>query len=649
MVTSAVDRPDVSVVIPVRNGEAFVADAVRSALDQEGVACEVVVVNDASTDGTLAALAGIGSPRLRVIDLPGNVGGAAARNLGVAEARADVLAFLDADDLFLPGKLRQQLARLPPEDGARTLVASAYRDHRGVAVSPTGFGRHAVERRAVLTRACEVPTSGWLLRRAHFLATGGFAVGFPRHQDVEFLVRFLADASVTVVERPLFRKRQFRRARAGDVERAVAAYGTQFAREIAALAPDDRRALAARSDARIATLLLLERKPLPAARALVRAAATAPVHTGRWLSRPLLRRLNGHAAAPVATGSRLRIMGYPAFANRRRNPLNALLYERLAALGAEVHEFGLWRGGPAGVDVLHVHWPDLLMTGRLPFQAQARTRAFLHRLREHKAAGASLFWTVHNVMPHEAAASALRQRFWPCFLRQLDGLIFLTETSRGDCLAAMPELAPIPHAVIRRGHFRPVLGRLPDRAAARARLGLPGEGRVLLNFGQVRAYKNLPVLLRAFLALDRPDALLVVAGEVKRGSGLGEELTALAAGRASVRLDLRFIPDETLALYLAAADLVVLPYRNILNSAGLLMALSAARPTLCPRQGSIGEIADEVGGGWVRTYDGPFTAAHLAAALDAPAPPSAEPDLGRFDWDLIARQHLDFFGRVAGR
>lgn len=649
MVTATAARPDVSVVIPVHNGEAFVADAVRSAVDQTGVATEVVVVNDASTDRTAAALAGLRYPALRVIELERNVGGAQARNLGVAEARADVIAFLDADDVFLPHKLSQQLGRLPSHSGAQVLVASAYRDHRGVAVSPTGFGRHAVDTRSVLIKQCEVPTSGWLLRREHFMALGGFDGRFPRHQDIEFLVRFLRGASVTVLERPLFLKRQFRRPRTEEVQRALVTYATQFDREIAALAPADRRALGARSDARIATLRLLERRPLAALPPLARAAVTAPVRTGAWLSRPLRRRLSAPGApAPGQAAPGLRIVAYPAFANRRRNPLNALLYERLAGLGAEVVEFDLWRGGRSA-DVLHVHWPDLLLSGRVPLQARSRAGMFLARLRQYKAAGAALVWTVHNLGPHEAAASGLRQRFWPQFLRQLDGLIFLTESSRTSCVEALPELGHLPHAVIRRGHFRPLLEAMPSRQAARARLGLPAERRVLLNFGQVRAYKNLPLLVREFLALGRPDATLVIAGEVKRGSGLGRELATLAAGRMEVRLDLRFIPDETLALYLAAADLVVLPYRGILNSAGLLMALSAARPVLCPRLGSIGEIADEVGAGWVHAYDGEFSRDLLAAALAASPPAGHEPDLDNFAWDPIARQHLAFFARVTGR
>src|SRR6266478_4195467 len=94
----------VSIVIPVYNGAATVAHAVDSALGQRfDPGFDVIVVDDGSTDATAATLAGFGD-RIRVMT-QGNRGPAAARNSGVAIARGEYLAFLDADDVFLPGKL----------------------------------------------------------------------------------------------------------------------------------------------------------------------------------------------------------------------------------------------------------------------------------------------------------------------------------------------------------------------------------------------------------------------------------------------------------------------------------------------------------------------------------------------------------------
>jgi glycosyltransferase involved in cell wall biosynthesis len=100
--------PNVSVIIPAYNAEGFITDTVRSALDQTYQDLEVIVVDDGSTDGTLAQLESFG-PRVRV-HRQANSGVARARNTGVGLARGSWIAFLDADDVWLPHKIERQLA-----------------------------------------------------------------------------------------------------------------------------------------------------------------------------------------------------------------------------------------------------------------------------------------------------------------------------------------------------------------------------------------------------------------------------------------------------------------------------------------------------------------------------------------------------------
>ncbi len=99
--------PLVSAIIPVHNGERFLGDAIRSVLDQTYDAVECVVVDDGSTDRSASVAASFGE-RVRVLRKP-HGGVASARNAGVAATSGPLVAFLDADDIWLPEKLERQV------------------------------------------------------------------------------------------------------------------------------------------------------------------------------------------------------------------------------------------------------------------------------------------------------------------------------------------------------------------------------------------------------------------------------------------------------------------------------------------------------------------------------------------------------------
>ena len=119
-------RIAVSVVLPVFNGQDHVAAAVESVLAQTGIEFELVVIDDGSTDGTPTALeAFVDDPRFQLIRLPHNKGLVHALNRGISEARGELIARLDADDVALPGRLVAQ-ADVFAADPAVVLTACAY-------------------------------------------------------------------------------------------------------------------------------------------------------------------------------------------------------------------------------------------------------------------------------------------------------------------------------------------------------------------------------------------------------------------------------------------------------------------------------------------------------------------------------------------
>lgn len=101
---------DVSIIIAAWNAEPFIAQALSDALAQRGVSLEIVVADDASTDGTAAVVAGVKDPRVRYVRLPRNQGPGGARNAAFAAAKGEWLMVLDADDRIEPDRAATLIA-----------------------------------------------------------------------------------------------------------------------------------------------------------------------------------------------------------------------------------------------------------------------------------------------------------------------------------------------------------------------------------------------------------------------------------------------------------------------------------------------------------------------------------------------------------
>jgi glycosyltransferase involved in cell wall biosynthesis len=183
--------PVVSVVLPTYNRASMLPRAVDSVLEQSFTDWELIVVDDASPENVLGALAPyLEDPRVRVLRRPVNGGVSAARNTGLADATGHFVCFLDSDDEFERGKLAHQvplLERAPPEVagvyGAATPVVGQL---RGPEPSPA---REMSRDR--LMRFADWQQIGALLFRREVLGDLGFDESLRAGEDLDLLLRIL--------------------------------------------------------------------------------------------------------------------------------------------------------------------------------------------------------------------------------------------------------------------------------------------------------------------------------------------------------------------------------------------------------------------------------------------------------------------------
>jgi glycosyltransferase involved in cell wall biosynthesis len=330
----------------------------------------------------------------------------------------------------------------------------------------------------------------------------------------------------------------------------------------------------------------------------------------------------------------------PAYATRHANPYNALLADALVEAGAEVREFAtvdLVRDRP---DIVHLHWPELMfLSTHRPWQAWARIAAFARLIRQARRQGTRLVWTVHNDGAHEErSAPWVRASLDRMLARHVDAVFSLSAAGDQAARARLGDEVPVFRT--RHGDYQGAYPFRSDRGAARDELGLEADARLVVAVGQVRPYKNLDRLAEVTRRSTDANLRLAIAG-APDGDATTDSVERAAAGDPRIRLDLAHLDERRLATWLAAADLVALPYRRILNSGAALLALSAERPVLVPAIGAMPELAADLGPEWVRTYRGDLDSYVLEQAVAwAAEPRPAPPKLDAYHWGRIADETL---------
>lgn len=202
--------PSVSVVIPVYNHERYVAEAIKSVLDQSCHDIEVIVVDDESTDCTPEVVRGFCDPRVRYIWQP-HQGVSAARNRGVRIAKGSYIALLDSDDVWLPQKLSRELdvfrtnSRIGLVYCGISYTSETLEIHKTIEVTlPSDPLLHILALREPV-----IPGAGStiMVKREVFCKVGNFDTRLPPFEVWDFYRRIACHYPFGVVHEPLVFKR----------------------------------------------------------------------------------------------------------------------------------------------------------------------------------------------------------------------------------------------------------------------------------------------------------------------------------------------------------------------------------------------------------------------------------------------------------
>lgn len=309
------------------------------------------------------------------------------------------------------------------------------------------------------------------------------------------------------------------------------------------------------------------------------------------------------------------------------NPYIVQLDRSLASTPAVEHTRFSWRDALlTRVDVLHLHWPEVLIEGDRAWKRWGKRTLLRILLMKLSLTNAAVVRTVHNVDFPDV--QPVERRLLERIEKRTDHRILLNTTTR------VPSSSPsslIPH-----GHYIDWYAAVPQVEAAPGTLGF---------VGLVRRYKGVEHLIAVFAETrDKlPESRLRISGN-PTSPQIADEVRALAAADGRIELDLRFLSDVDFATAVMSVRGLVLPYRSMHNSGTVLAALSVERPVLVPRNEVNTLLAEEVGPGWIHFFDEALTRddiVHFQAVLDEA--PSAPPRLHNRGWSRAGELHGEVY------
>lgn len=194
--------PRISVILPTFNREQFIADAIQSVLSQSYRDFELIVVDDGSTDRTAEIVSSIRDPRLASVRQE-NRGRSYARNVALNLAQGEFVAFLDSDDLYVPGKLEMQAAYMDRHPEAGMIYTSARCiDQQGHDLPARYRATHSgkIYKHIAFFRPVTITLPTVMVRRELLTKVGGFDDRMSRFEDTDMWRRLSKETIIHAID-----------------------------------------------------------------------------------------------------------------------------------------------------------------------------------------------------------------------------------------------------------------------------------------------------------------------------------------------------------------------------------------------------------------------------------------------------------------
>lgn len=351
-----------------------------------------------------------------------------------------------------------------------------------------------------------------------------------------------------------------------------------------------------------------------------------------------------------------------------RNSFGNNLIEALRSfVDIDIGDHHFWHSN-ANYDIIHIHWPEHLgihIKGEAvpPFSFYNNIDKIKDRLLYWKEKNSKIVLTLHDKQTHRYA-SFYRPLFEAIF-QHLDGMIHLGSASRVEFMEQYPQFPKIQHCIIPHGWYDDIPNTI-TKQNARIALGLEAHQFVLVAFGTIRYPYEEQMLIQAFEQLDNPDKCLLISNGYLFDEYLIPKkifqlpfLKKIATTIKQKRLEKKrihwqktFLDVAAIQYYMNAADLVLIPRRDLLNSGNVPLAYTFKKAVIGPNTGNIGALLQSNGNPIFDPYDinSIVQAIEKAKKLDLKRQGEKNYQYAKqyWNWATVGQEHLTFYKQLAG-